>query len=83
MASALLTVLYPEEFTVYDQRVRGQLEMDDFAYNNDVVERYFNEYIESVKKKVKDLGFSLSLRDCDRLLWGKSWYEDMYKFLKN
>jgi hypothetical protein len=31
MATAVLTVLYPDRFTVYDIRVRGQLNIKDFA----------------------------------------------------
>ncbi len=79
MASALLTVLYPNNFTVYDYRVRGQLrEQKDISYRKNVVKLYF-EFVELVKKS--NLG--LSLRDCDRNLWAKSWYEDLQNFLRS
>src|SRR6266851_3825141 len=44
MASAILTVLYPDRFTVYDVRVRGQLNIKDFAGRKDQIEQYFKEY---------------------------------------
>ena len=51
-ASAILTNLYPKEFTIYDVRVRKQLKKlgeweerpDDITYDNNVVEKYFEKY---------------------------------------
>jgi len=84
IASALLTVLYPNDFTVYDVRVRGQLDYPDITYIEDNVEKYFNEYLPQVLKRGREIAQNptLSLRDCDRTLWAKSWYEDLQKFLQ-
>jgi hypothetical protein len=74
MASAILTVLYPEEFTVYDWRVCKML---SFPYKESrFSERRWLEY-ESYKGAVlKSTPSGLSLRDSDRFLWGKSLRED-------
>ncbi len=84
IASALLTVLYPDDFTIYDIRVRGQLNYPDITYTEDNVEKYFNEYLPQVLKRGREItqNPTLSLRDCDRVLWAKSWYEDLQKFLR-
>jgi len=71
MASAILSVLYPDDFTVYDVRVCGVL--GDFAgaqYKKfaDLWPRY-QEYIERVRSEVSD---GATLRAKDRYLWGKS-----------
>ena len=78
MASAILTVLYPNDFTVYDVRVCNILQ----KYNNlinkkteDTIKGYF-EFLKDVKMKVPE---KESLRDKDRYLWGKSFYEDLCK----
>ncbi|MEK7614362.1 MAG: hypothetical protein AAB428_01715 [Patescibacteria group bacterium] len=92
MASAILTILYPNNFTVYDWRVRGQLkehrnnkgkEYPDITYSSNVIQRYFDEYIPQVTELGRKIAQNnkLSLRNCDRLLWAKSWYEDLQKFI--
>ncbi len=86
-ASAILTILYPERFTVYDVRVRKQLrkrglweeEPDDITYCVDVVNRYFDKYLPPIEKLATDSG--LSLRDCDRALWAQDWHEDLMDFI--
>ncbi|MCX6723676.1 MAG: hypothetical protein NT155_00700 [Candidatus Staskawiczbacteria bacterium] len=76
MATAILTVLYPEEFSVYDIRVREQLGSENVYSAN----KYFSEFLPKVKQTAKDK--NLSLRDADRYLWGKSFYESLEVFLK-
>ncbi|MFA6306781.1 MAG: hypothetical protein WC639_03180 [Patescibacteria group bacterium] len=77
MASAILTVLYPDIFTVYDIRVRNEIGMEkDISYKKDAVNLYFAEYL----KKVMAIAGS-SLRDRDKYLWGKSFYDDLKKLL--
>ncbi|MFH0739881.1 MAG: hypothetical protein V1819_02155 [bacterium] len=76
MATAILTVLYPMDFTIYDVRVRHQLEQKEI-YG---VKAYFEKFLPAVKKIAKEK--RLSLRDTDRYLFGKSFYEDLVKFLK-
>jgi hypothetical protein len=73
MSSAILTILYPEDFTVYDRRVCETL---DFPYKN----RPFSEecWLDYENYKVavcKNAPQSLSLRDKDRFLWGRSFWE--------
>ena len=72
MASAILTVLYPEDFTVYDIRVCEILrDFKDAQYKTNFAtlwERY-SAYLIAVKATAPE---SLSLRDKDRFLWGKS-----------
>jgi hypothetical protein len=77
-ASAVLTVLYPDHFTVYDIRVRGQLNFKDFSGRTDQSERYFKQYL----PKVAAIPEAKALRDKDRYLWGKSAYEDLQAFLR-
>ncbi len=77
MATAILTVLYPKDFTIYDIRVRKELGIDDFAGRKNQIERYFSEFLPRVKEKAK----GESLRDKDCYLWGKSFYEDLATFL--
>ena len=72
MASAILTVLYPEEFTVYDIRVCDALGDFKDAQNKTNFARLWDRYaayIIAVRGAV--LG-NFSLRDKDRFLWGKS-----------
>lgn len=93
MASAILTVLYPDIFTVYDIRVRGQLRdpknskqiYPDITYTKNRIRRYFDEYIPQVLQRGRQISKNpnLSLRDCDRLLWAKSWHEDLKEFFLN
>jgi len=72
MASAILTVLYPEDFTVYDIRVCDVLgDFKDAQYKTDFAmlwERY-SAYVTAVRNAVPECS---SLRDKDRFLWGKS-----------
>jgi len=72
MATAILTVFYPENFTVYDRRV---CEVIAFPYGDWPFPQCWPEYEKyrtAVKSEV-DCGYSL--RDKDRFLWGKSLWE--------
>ena len=76
MASAIITVLWPEDFTVYDIRACEQL--DELGFGNfanlgnlstkSLWPRYL-EYCDAVKRAVPQYP---SLRDKDRFLWGRS-----------
>jgi len=82
IASAVLTVLYPDDFTVYDYKVLGELnrgkknedKTKDFSLSKNVIKEYFN-FLDKVKKIAETK--NLSLRDADRYLWGKYFYEDL------
>lgn len=72
MASAILTVCWPDDFTVYDYRVRERLtdfpelkNLTDF----DKIWTGYQKYKDAVEGSV-DL--QLNLRDKDRYLWGES-----------
>jgi hypothetical protein len=72
MSSAILTVLWPEEFTVYDVRACEQL--GDFHQLGDQTEEDriwegFVKYRAAVQAAVAE---PLSLRDKDRVLWARS-----------
>ncbi len=88
MASAVLTTLYPETFTVYDYRVREQVNKRigdgsekirnlSTVVNRKEKKRLYWKYVSLVRGTYP----ALSLRDCDRTLWGESWYEDMQDFI--
>lgn len=77
MATAILTVLYPNDFTVYDVRVRSQFGIKDFSGRKNQIDRYFSEFLPKVKKQP-----GRKLRDKDKYLWGKSFYRDLKKFLR-
>ncbi len=70
-ASAILTVLYPDIFTVYDVRVCNALH--DFHQLggrqwSPMVWREYQRFVGAVRAAAPE---GLSLRDCDRWLWGK------------
>lgn len=77
MASAILTVLYPDEFTVYDMRVcealRGFHSLADVDEFDDLWAQYC-KFCSGVKLTAPR---DLSLRDHDRWLWGKSFAEQL------
>jgi hypothetical protein len=79
MSSAILSVLYPVRFTVYDVRVRDELGIRGFAGRKDQVERYFSEFV----PRVRSVEHPGTLRDKDRYLWGKSWREGLQSFLED
>ena len=78
IASAILTVLYPEEFTVYDDRVLNEIILKDFVGRKKQITKYFNDYI----PKVIIEGEGDTLRDKDKYLWGRSFYRDLVKFIE-
>lgn len=90
MASAILTVLYPNEFTVFDVRVCEQLEKisgtsPDFikASNRvafEAVWKEYQEYVTAVRSMAPD---DLTLRNKDRFLWAKSFVEALQNDIDN
>lgn len=75
MASAILTVCYPDHFTVADYRACVALK--DFGEKitgnpTAKISAYF-EYLDKCKKLAKK--HNLSLRNFDRILWAKDFYE--------
>ncbi len=77
MATAILTVLYPEDFTIYDVRVCNVLKnFKDLQYktNFEVLWKRYMEYVEAVLSAGPA---QLELREKDRYLWGKSFAEQL------
>jgi len=82
MSSAILSLLYPDIFTVYDFRVCEiitEFKGLDNTLNFEKLWLGYTKYIDSVKKHEPE---NLSLRDKDRFLWGKSFYEQLNNDLK-
>jgi hypothetical protein len=76
IASAILTVLSPEEFTVYDFRacnILGDFHKLAGKKDDGAVDGYFR-YLDAVRRKTP-VGYSL--REKDRWLWGKSFHDDL------
>jgi hypothetical protein len=83
MASAILSILYPEQFTIYDVRVCGTLGNFHNLGNLVDFDKLWCGYL-NFKAAVKDATPSeLNLRDRDRYLWGKSFYEQLKKDIQN
>ena len=84
MASAILSVLYPENFTVYDVRVCGVLgKCHSSLKNKTSMDSIWNGY-ESFVAAVRCTAPShLSLRDQDRWLWGKSFHKQLEGDVRN
>jgi hypothetical protein len=77
MASAILTILYPEVFTVYDIRVCNVLgkyrEVQDKSQFDDLWKGYC-AYRDDVRNAEPSVS---SLRDKDRILWAKSFEKQL------
>lgn len=71
MASAILSVLYPDEFTVYDDRVCKELKGFKHLGQLTAAQRIWPDY-EAYMRRVRASRSELSLRDCDRFLTGRS-----------
>ena len=78
IATAILTVCYPGDFSVYDYRVCDILDrfqtLADKSRFEDIWSGYLL-YLDAVR--ASDTPANLSLREKDRWLWGKSVYQDM------
>ena len=77
MASAILTVLYPSQFTVYDSRVCEQLKCFGDLGSPTKFEHIWPGYERYRQAVEKSAPRDLSLRDKDRYLWGKSFCEGL------
>jgi len=77
MASAIATVLYPDDFTVYDVRVCDMLcDFHGLAHiiNYDHLWDGYAKYLVAVQRAAPR---ELSLREKDRWLWGKSFHDEL------
>lgn len=81
IASAILTILYPDDFTVYDYRSAGQVgEGGSLKYKTNF-EEIWSGYL-LFRSRVAQIPHGASLREKDHYLFGKSRMDDLYKALK-
>ncbi|QEQ57226.1 hypothetical protein FNV82_06335 [Chlorobium phaeovibrioides] len=78
MASAILTALWPEEFTVYDVRVCDALDGHHLLQNKSNIDVLWAGYQEFISDVERHSPAGLSLRDKDRCLWGQSFREQLH-----
>lgn len=86
-ASAILTVLYPNDFTVYDVRVCNHLKnkkLHSLGYRRWSKSLWsdYQAFIQAVKSD-DNIPHGLSLREKDKWIWGKSFFEDLRNDLDN
>lgn len=82
MASAILTVLDPSEFTIYDWRVCKELGLDITSLSNsDEIWEGYQEFRRRVEQSTP-AEMVLSLRDKDRYLWGRSFHDQLAADIK-
>jgi len=77
MASAILTVLYPNDFSVYDVRVCDQLGSSHNTQNRTNFDVQWDEYQRYVSEVRKMTPQEYELRDKDRWLWGRSFFTQL------
>jgi hypothetical protein len=78
-ATAILTVCYPDKFTIIDRRVLEILGLSPTKAEGWSAERYFQEYVPRVKEQSAQWG--CTLRDADRALWGLSVRDDVNRII--
>jgi hypothetical protein len=87
MASAILTVLYPDDFTIFDERVCNQLpgkERHLRLLNKSNFENIWKGYGDFKKEVVATVPAHVSgLRNKDRYLWGKDFCEQLSRDIDN
>lgn len=82
VATAFLTVCYPDEFTIIDRRVLEQLGYPEERQDTSkwTPEDYLRIYLPEVRKRSRQ--WNTTLRDADRALWGLSVDHQIGKILK-
>lgn len=82
MASALLTVLYPEDFTVYDLRTCNEIKGFHTLSGRKGAEELWSGYLAFKAAVERATPAHLSLRDKDRFLWARSRHNDLVLAIK-
>lgn len=72
MASSILSVFWPERFTVYDIRVCEELRDFDWVGNLSKQSKVWDGYLKYRTAVIEATPTELTLRDKDRYLWGRS-----------
>jgi hypothetical protein len=86
MLSTVLTVLFPERFTIYDYRVCSHPEFKKFeklAYKMVDTEKYWELYQDYKKAVIRMTPSSMNLRQKDQYLWGKSFVIQLKEDIQN
>jgi hypothetical protein len=84
MATAILSTLYPTDFSVFDYRVCEHSSFKRFEYLKNAsnmdkkIEGYF-EFLDELKKSIPEMPNLHSLKEKDEYLWGKSFAEQLHK----
>lgn len=74
IASAVLTVCYPDDFTIADYRACASLKnFGEKGIGNPTTNSSYFKYLDKCKELAHKYNFSL--RDFDRILWAKDFYE--------
>ena len=84
MASAILTVCYPKEFTVLDYRAWDVLEdasLQGLPEDYPATPDEYLDYCAVCRRLAEQVG--MSLRDLDRALWAKSWRDDLRELVQS
>lgn len=76
-APAVLTILYPDTFTVYDERVCDVLKSFTELRHRKYSKKLWSDYLKYKRAVEHAAPQRLILRDKDRYLWGKSLYDDI------
>jgi len=82
MASAILTILYPDEFTVYDVRVCNMLGGFHNLKSRTNFDNLWTGYIDFKRAVITKGPRNLTLRHKDRFLWGKSFHDQLKKDIR-
>lgn len=83
MASAILTVLYPDDFTVYDFRVCEVLGRHRGLSNKKSFSKLWLGYVAYLADVKAAASHLESLRDKDRYLWGQSFRRQLVRDVKS
>jgi hypothetical protein len=78
-ATAILTILYPKEFTVYDYRVCIELGIENNLSAKGFSDSLWSGYEEFKARVISQTPEDLCLRDKDRFLWARSTRKDIEK----
>lgn len=82
MATAILTVLWPDDFTIYDFRVCSTLGKHHNLLNRTKFENLWKGYEEFKSDVEASTPATLSLRDKDKFLWGESFKNQLVSNIK-
>jgi hypothetical protein len=91
-ATAILTVCYPESFTIIDERVLASLDLypsgcekkkrkkKKYSTDDWTAKTYVDEYLPRVRERKEQ--WSRTLRETDQALWGLSVNQRIEKIIK-